>query len=100
MIKYYIRPYFECQNSRLIANVKIGIWTSKYDIRPHFECQNRILSVKIQYSAPVRVSKYDYECQNTIFGPISNRILKNKIRYWPYFKCQNSGMIANVKIGF
>ena len=45
---------------------------SKYDIRPQLECQNRILNVKMRYSAPFRMSKYDFECQNAIFGPSSN----------------------------
>ena len=45
---------------------------SKYDIRSQFECQNRILNVKIRYSASVGMSKYDFEYQNTIFGPFSN----------------------------
>ena len=45
---------------------------SKFDIRPKFECQNRILNVKIRYSAQVRMSKLDFECQNSIFGPNLN----------------------------
>ena len=45
---------------------------SKYDIRPQFECQNRILNVKIRYSAQVRMSRKDFECQNAIFGAISD----------------------------
>ena len=45
---------------------------SKFDIRPEFERQNRILNVKIRYSAQVRMSKLDFECQNSIFGPNSN----------------------------
>ena len=45
---------------------------SKYDIGPNLECQNRILNVKIRYSVPVRMSKYDFECQNMIFGPSAN----------------------------
>ena len=45
---------------------------SNFDIRPEFECQNRILNVKMQYSARIRMSKYDFECQNSIFGPDSN----------------------------
>ena len=58
MSKYAIRSLFECQNR--ILNVK-------WDIRSLLECQNRILNVKMRYSAPVRMSKYDFECQNTIF---------------------------------
>ena len=42
-----------------------------FDIWPQFECQNRILNVKNQYSAPVRMSKSDFECQNAIFGRMS-----------------------------
>ena len=63
---------------------------SKCDIRPEFECQNRISNGKIQYSAPVRMSKLDFECQNAILGPNLN------------FECQNSkfGSSSNIKIGF
>ena len=32
---------------------------SKFDIRPQFENRNRLSNVKIQYSASVRMSKYD-----------------------------------------
>ena len=83
---------------------------SKLDIRPEFECQNWILNVKIRYSARIRMSKLDFECQNSIFGPkfeCRNKILNVKIRYsarfrmskWD-FECQNSifGPISNVKI--
>ena len=63
MSKFDIRPEFECQNR--ILNVKI-----RYS--PEFECQNRILNVKIRYSARIRMSKLDFECQNSIFGPSSN----------------------------
>ena len=45
---------------------------SKYEIRSQFECQNGILNVKIRNSVPVRMSKWDLECQNTKFGPSSN----------------------------
>ena len=45
---------------------------SKYDIRAQLDCQNWILNVKIRYSATVRMSKHDFEYQNTIFGPILN----------------------------
>ena len=58
---------------------------SKNDIRPYFECQNWILNVKIRYSAPIRMSKYDFEC------------LKCDIR--PQFECQYY-RVLNVKIGF
>ena len=44
----------------------------KYDIRPRFECHNRLLSVKIRYFAPVQMSNDDFECPNMIFSPISN----------------------------
>ena len=51
---------------------------SNFDIWPEFECENRILNVKIRYSALVRMSKQDFECQNAIFGPNSN-VEKRKI---------------------
>ena len=67
---------------------------SKSDILPQFECQNRNLNVKIRYSAPVRMFKYDFECQNSINGPNSNGKTD--------FECQNSmiGPSLNVKIEF
>ena len=45
---------------------------SKFDIRSQFERQNRILNVKIRYSARILMSKLDFVCQNSIFGPSSN----------------------------
>ena len=45
---------------------------SKYDFPTQFECQNRILNIKIAFSDSVRMSKLDFECQNTIFGLVSN----------------------------
>ena len=60
MSKCDIQPEFEFKN--MVLNVKC-------DIRPEFECQNMISNVKMRYSAPVRKSKYDFECQNAIFGP-------------------------------
>ena len=45
---------------------------SKYEIRSEVECQNRILNVKIRNLVPVRMSKKDFESQNTKFGPSSN----------------------------
>ena len=45
---------------------------SKCDIQPDLERGNRILIVKLQYSAQVRMSKKDFECQNMVFGPILN----------------------------
>ena len=74
-------------------------------------CQNTIfgpssnvkikLQCQIRYSAPVRISKSDFECQNAIFGPNSNvkigfRMSKCDIR--PKFECQNR--ISNVKIQY
>ena len=62
---------FECQNSVFWPNlnVKIGLRMSKCVIQPESECQNRISNVKMRYSAPVRMSKHDFEYQNAIFGP-------------------------------
>ena len=53
----------------LNSNVKIGFLLSKCVIPPEFECQNRISNITLRYSAPVRMSKHDFECQNAIFGP-------------------------------
>ena len=66
---------------------------SKYDIPPLFVCQNRILNVKIRYSAPVQISKQDFECQNWLFRPILNFRIG--------FERQNIifGLNSNVKIG-
>ena len=74
MLKFDIRPEFECQNRILNvkirysghSNVKIGFRMSKFDIRSQFEFQNRILNVKIDI-------RPEFECQN--------RILNVKIRY-------------------
>ena len=68
MSKFDIRPKFEYQNRILKVMLKCDIWAE-------FECQNRILNVKIRYSALVRMSKWDFECQNVIFGPISYVII-------------------------
>ena len=59
MSKFDIWPKFECQNR--ISNVKC-------DIQPEFECQNMISNIRMRYLAPIRMSKYDFECQNAIFG--------------------------------
>ena len=69
---------------------------SKYDIGSQFECQNRILNVIMRYSAKIRMSKKDFECQNTIFRHSTNVKMgfgtsKDDIR--PQFE-------SNVKIGF
>ena len=73
---------------------------SKSDIQPYFECQNRIFNVKIRYSAPVRMSKWDFECQICI-GPgfeCKNRISNVKRDIQSQLECQNR--ILNVKIRF
>ena len=56
---------------------------SKYDILPDFECRNRILNVKIRYSAPFLMSKFDFYVKIRYSSPflMSNRILYVKIRY-------------------
>ena len=74
---------------------------SKYDIQPLFECQNRSFNVKMRYSAPVRMSKCDFECQNAIFGLSSNAkigFLNVKMRYSTRFRI--SKRILNVKIRY
>ena len=68
---------------------------SKCDIRPQNECQNRISNVKIRYSASERMSHYDFECQNTIFGLTVNAKIDFRISKYRIF-----GLSANVKIGF
>ena len=84
---------------------------SKFDIRPEFECQNRISNVKIRYLARIRMSKYDFECQNSIFGLSSDvkigfecqNSYSARIRMSKYdFECKNSifGPSSNVKIRF
>ena len=45
---------------------------SKCDIRSQFDCQNGISNVYIRCLAQIRMSKYDFEFQNAIFGPNSN----------------------------
>ena len=87
---------FECQTYifRLTTNVEIGFQLSKQHILTQCECQirifnvkkpvstqcerqNRISNVRIDFFDLVRMSKQDFECQNSLF-PLS----------------------ANVKIGF
>ena len=91
MSKFDILPQFECRNR--ILNVKFDVWPSfecqnrtlnvNCDIQSQLECQNNILNVKIRYSASICMSKYDFECQITIFRPSSNvKIgLNVKMRY-------------------
>ena len=45
---------------------------SNFDIRSESECQNGILNINIQYSVQVRMSKWDFECQNSILVPNLN----------------------------
>ena len=45
---------------------------SKCDIRSEFYCQNGISIAKMRCLAQIRISKYDFEFQNAIFGPNSN----------------------------
>ena len=52
---------------------------SKYDFPTQFECQNRILNIKIAFSDSVRMSKWDFECQNKIFR-LSSNIEKRKAK--------------------
>ena len=70
---------------------------SKYDFPTQFECHNRILNVKIRFSDSVRMSKYDFEYQNSI-SRLSSRILNAKYDFPTQFECQNR--ILNIKIGF
>ena len=63
MSKYDIRSKFECQNRFLNVKIRNSV---------PVQCQNRILNVKIRNSVPVRMSKWDFECQNTKFRPSSN----------------------------
>ena len=61
---------------------------SKCDIRSEFDCQNGISKVNMRCLAQIRMSKYDFEFQNAIFGPNSN------------VKIAIFGPNSNVKIGF
>ena len=87
---------FECQNSifLLSSNVKIGFCMSKYDFPTQFEFQNRILNIIIAFSELDRMSKNDFDCQNSI-SRLSSNI---KIGFW----ISNSifRLSSNVKIGF
>ena len=76
------------------------------------------IDVQIRYSALFRMSKWDFECQNAIFGlslivkigfrlsiydvrphfKSKNRILMSKYDIRPCFECQNG--IFNVKIRY
>ena len=72
---------------------------SKYNIWLRIECQNRIVNIKIRYSAPFRMSKYDIECQNVTFclnWHVKIGFSMSKYDIWPLYECQNR--IWNVKI--
>ena len=78
---------------------------SKWPISTQCECQNRVSTVKISYFDSMRMSKQDFECQNSLFRLSANV----KIAYYDSvrmskldFECQNSliRLSANVKIGF
>ena len=73
---------------------------SKFDILSYFECQNRIFNVKIRYSAQVRMTKWDFECQICIRSGFEcqNRISNVKRDIQSHLECQNR--ILNVKIRF
>ena len=71
---------------------------SKCHIRPEFEYRNKIVNVKRRYLAPDRMSKYDFKCQNTIFGLSTNvKIVFGMSKYdmGPLFERQNR--ILNIK---
>ena len=63
MSKFDNLPDFECQN--MILNVKVLYLAS-------VRMPNMILNDKLRYSARFRISGYKFECQNTIFGKITN----------------------------
>ena len=68
---------------------------SKCDIRSEFDCQNGISKVNMRCLAQIRMSKYDFEFQNAIFGPNSNIMLTcpcNEYPLTPHFYI--------VKLGF
>ena len=101
---------------------------SKCDIRPQIDCQYRISNGKMLYPAQIQItntiskvgmrnsvrirkSKWNFKCQNSVFGPNLNvkiglRMSKCDIR--SEFECQNRtlnvkmrfGPNSNVKIGF
>ena len=81
VIRYYLfwmsKIGFWMSKYDILLRVKIGLSMSKFVIQPRSECQTKLLNIKIRYSAWVRLSKYDCECQNTIFGIIW--ILKSDI---------------------
>ena len=45
---------------------------SKWPFSSQYECENRISDVKIAYFDSVRMSKYDSECQNSLFRLSAN----------------------------
>ena len=81
---------------------------SKCDIRPEFECRKTLNEKrkaknekrisknekrKIRYSVQVRMSKKDFECQNSIFGPNSNVKIgfrMSKCDIWPEIECRKT----------
>ena len=58
---------------------------SKYDFPTQFGCNNRNLYIKIEFFDSVRMSKWDFECQNYYFltqFEFDNRILNIKIKFF------------------
>ena len=96
-------------------NVKKAIRMSKYDIRPQIECQNRISNeimlysaksqmtnrismVIMRYSVRIQKLKWNFEYQNSVFGPNWNvkiGLRMSKCDIQSEFECQNT--ISNVK---
>ena len=92
MSKCDIRPQIECQNR--ISNGKM-----LYSAKIHMT--NRILKVVMQYSVRIRKSKWNFECQNLVFGPNLNvkiELRMSKCDIQPEFECQNR--ISNVKMRY
>ena len=58
--------------SILPSKVKINLFLFKWTANYHCKCQNKTPNLKIRFSASVRMSKQDFEGQNTIFGLSAN----------------------------
>ena len=67
---------------------------SKFDIQPYFECHNRIFNVKIQYSAPVRMSKWDFKMSKYVLCQVLNAKMGFQMSIAIF------SLSSNVKIGF
>ena len=92
MSKCDIRPQIECRNR--ISNGKMLYSTQ-------IQMTNRISKVEMRYSVRIRKSKWNFEFQNSVFGPnlkVKIGLRMSKCDIQPEFEGQNR--ISMVKIRY